>query len=261
MLIDWFTVGAQALNFLVLVWLLKHFLYKPILKGIDTREKLIAAKLAGAETKMAEATTERDDFRHKNEELDRHRAESLSAIQKETAAERVRLLDEAKKAADALAAKRLASIKEDIQNMNIAIGQRLQKQVFTVARHALKDMSTSTLEASVVDLFLRHVRELADDRKHLLIEALQKASEPATVRSAFELSEEQRAAMQQTLNVALSADIRITYAVAPDIISGIEFVTNGQKISWSIADYVTSLEDSVDDVVKKPTEGAHAHGS
>jgi hypothetical protein len=42
MLIDWFTVGAQIVNFLILVWLLKHFLYKPILNAIDAREKRIA---------------------------------------------------------------------------------------------------------------------------------------------------------------------------------------------------------------------------
>ena len=51
MLIDWFTVGAQALNFLILVWLLKHFLYKPILNAIDAREKRIAAELADADAK------------------------------------------------------------------------------------------------------------------------------------------------------------------------------------------------------------------
>jgi len=45
MLIDWFTVGAQIVNFLILVWLLQHFLYKPILNAIDAREKRIAANL------------------------------------------------------------------------------------------------------------------------------------------------------------------------------------------------------------------------
>jgi len=58
MLIDWFTVGAQALNFLVLVWLLKHFLYKPILNAINAREKGIASKLADADTKQKEAQKE-----------------------------------------------------------------------------------------------------------------------------------------------------------------------------------------------------------
>ena len=62
MLINWFTVCAQAINFLILVWLLKRFLYKPILHAIDEREKGIAAQLADAEAKKAEAQKDRDDF-------------------------------------------------------------------------------------------------------------------------------------------------------------------------------------------------------
>ena len=69
MLIDWFTVGAQALNFLILVWLMKRFLYKPILNAIDAREKRIAAELADADAKKAEAQKERDEFQSKNEEI------------------------------------------------------------------------------------------------------------------------------------------------------------------------------------------------
>ena len=74
MLIDWFTVCAQALNFLILVWLMKRFLYKPILDAIDAREKKVAAELADANTKKTEAQKDRDDFQHKNEEFDRQRA-------------------------------------------------------------------------------------------------------------------------------------------------------------------------------------------
>jgi len=76
-LIDWFTVGAQALNFVILVWLMKRFLYRPILDGIDAREQRIAAELADADRRKAEAQTERSDFQHKNEELDRQRARLL----------------------------------------------------------------------------------------------------------------------------------------------------------------------------------------
>ena len=53
MLIDWFTIGAQVLNFLILVWLLKRFLYKPILHAIDAREKRIAKELADADAKQS----------------------------------------------------------------------------------------------------------------------------------------------------------------------------------------------------------------
>jgi F-type H+-transporting ATPase subunit b len=55
MLIDWFTVSAQVVNFLILVWLLKRFLYRPILNAIDAREKRIATELADADAKRAEA--------------------------------------------------------------------------------------------------------------------------------------------------------------------------------------------------------------
>jgi len=104
MLIDWFTVGAQALNFLILVWLMKRFLYKPILNAIDTREKLIAAELADAAAKKPKHKKDRDEFQHKNEEFDQQRAGLLGKATDEAKAERQRLLEEARKAADALSA-------------------------------------------------------------------------------------------------------------------------------------------------------------
>ena len=67
MLIDWFTVGAQALNFIVLVWLMKRFLYKPILDAIDAREARIAAALADAAASKAEAAKDRTEFQRKSE--------------------------------------------------------------------------------------------------------------------------------------------------------------------------------------------------
>ena len=113
MLIDWFTVGAQAINFLILVWLLKRFLYKPILHAIDAREKRIAAQLADAEAKKAEAEKERDAFEQKNEAFDRQRAALLKKATDEAKAERQRLLDEARRAADALGAKRQEALRDE----------------------------------------------------------------------------------------------------------------------------------------------------
>src|ERR1700693_3916 len=106
MLIDWFTVGAQVLNFLILVWLMKRFLYKPILNAIDAREKRIAAELADADAKKAEAQKEHDEFQRKSAEFDRQRAALLTKATDEAKAERQRLLDEARNAALALRSKR-----------------------------------------------------------------------------------------------------------------------------------------------------------
>src|ERR1700678_4797195 len=100
--IDWFTVVAQAVNFLILVWLLKRFLYQPILRAIDARERGIAAKCAEAEAKKTAAQKARDEFQHKTEVFDQERGALLHKATNEANVERERLLNEARKDSDAL---------------------------------------------------------------------------------------------------------------------------------------------------------------
>jgi F-type H+-transporting ATPase subunit b len=251
MLIDWFTIGAQALNFLILVWLLKRFLYKPILRAIDAREKRIAAELADADARKAEAQKERDEFQHKNEEFDQQRAALLSKATDEAKAERQRLLDEARKAADALSAKRQETLRNDANNLNQAIGRRTQQEVFAIARKALTDLATTSLEERMGEVFTRRLREMDGKAKARLGEALKAASDPALVRSAFDLPAEQRAAIQNALNETLSAEIHVRFETASELVSGIELTTNGQKVAWSIAHYLTSLEKGVGELLKE----------
>jgi len=252
MLIDWFTVGAQALNFLILVWLLKRFLYQPILHAIDAREKRIAAELADAAAKQAEAHQERDDFQHRNEAFDRERAALLDKATNEAKAERQRLLEEARQAADDLRAKRQEALRNDAQNLNQAITRQTQDQVFAIARQALTDLAAASLEERIAEVFTRRLREMDGPAKAGLGAALQKASDPALVRSAFDLPADQRAAVQKAINETFSADIPLRFQTAPDLISGIELTTaNGQKVAWSIADYLTSLEKGVGELLKE----------
>ncbi len=165
MLIDWFTVGAQALNFLILVWLMKRFLYKPILHAIDAREKRIAAELADADAKKAEAQKERDEFQHKNEEFDQQRAALLSQATDEAQAERERLLDEARKAADALRAKRQEALKREHQTLNDEITRRTREEVFAIARKTLSDLAGTSLEERMSKVFTRRLQELNGEAK------------------------------------------------------------------------------------------------
>ena len=251
MLIDWFTVGAQALNFIILVWLLKRFLYKPILNAVDAREKRIAAELADADAKKAEAQKERDDYQHKNEEFDQQRAALLSKATDEAKAARQRLLDDARKAADALSAKRQEALRSDAQNLNQAIRRRTQQEVFAIARKALTDLATTSLEERMSEVFTRRLRTMDGKAKEGIAEALKTASEPAVVRSAFALPAAQRAAIQKAVNETFSAEVPVRFETAPDLVSGIELATNGQKIAWSIADYLTSLEKGVGELLKE----------
>jgi F-type H+-transporting ATPase subunit b len=250
MLIDWFTVAAQALNFLILVWMMKRFLYKPILNAIDAREKGIATELANAAAKQAEAKKERDEFEHKNAEFDQQRAALLSKATGEAQAERQRLLDEARKAADDLSSKRQKALADEERNLHEAISQRAQQEVFAVARKALTDLATVSLEERIGEVFTRRLREMSGAAKETLGEALKTASEPGVVRSAFDLPADQRAAIQNALNETYSAKVRLRFETAPNLIGGIELTTNGQKLAWSIADYLASMEKGVGELLK-----------
>lgn len=250
MLIDWFTVGAQALNFLILVWLMKRFLYKPILNAIDAREKLIAKELADADAKKTEAQKERDEFQKKNVEFDQQRAALLTKATDEAKAERQRLLDEARTAADALSTKRQEALRTDAQNLNQAISRLTQKEVFSITRKALTDLATVSLEERMGEVFDRRLRELNDQAKTVLGEALKKNSEPALIRSTFDLPMAQRAAIQNAVNETFSAEIHLRFETAPDLVSGIELTTNGQKVGWSISDYLVALEKGVGELLK-----------
>jgi F-type H+-transporting ATPase subunit b len=251
MLIDWFTVGAQTLNFLILVWLLKRFLYKPIRHAIDEREKRIAAELADADQKKAEAQKESEAFRHKNQALDQQRDALLSKATDEAKAEGQRLLDESRKAADALSTKRMETLRKEANNLSQAIRRRTQQEVFAIARKALTDLATVSLEERLGEVFTRRLREMDGPVKDELAQALKTTSDPAILRSAFDLPEEARAAIQNALNETFSADIHVRFETAPDLISGIELSTNGQKLAWSIADYLASLEKGVDTLLRE----------
>ena len=251
MLIDWFTVGAQALNFIILVWLLKRFLYQPILNAVDAREKRIAAELADADAKKAEAKQERDEFQHKNEEFDQQRAALLSRATDDAHAERQRLLDDARKAADALSAKRLEALRSEAKNLNQAIRRRTEQEVFAIARKALTDLAATSLEERMCEVFIRRLRTMDRKAKEDLGECLKTASEPAVVRSAFDLPAAQRAAIQKALNETFSADVRVRFEAAPNLVSGIELTTNGQKVAWSIADYLALLEKSIGEFLEE----------
>jgi len=249
MLIDWFTVAAQAINFLILVWLMKRFLYGPILHAIDERQKKIAAELADADAKRAEAKKERDDFARKNTDLDKQRADLISKATSEAGTLKERLIQEARKAADDFAAKHRKSLITDARNLNQALIQRTQQEVFSIARKTLTDLANASLEERVIDTFIQRLQNLDSSAKAGLLEAVTSAEDPAVIRSAFPLPDEQCSAIQQAINETFASDVHARFTTAPEVISGIELTAGGKKLAWSIADYLTSLETGVDELL------------
>ncbi len=250
MLIDWFTVGAQALNFAVLAWLMKRFLYRPILDAIDAREKRIAGELADAWSRQAEAGKERDELRLKNEAFDRQRARLLMQANADADAQRVKLLEAARAAADAFTAKRWASIDGEAAAMGQALRDRTQTEVFAIARKTLADLATVDLEASACEAFVVRLRALEGRPRDELARSLGQGTDTVIVRSAFELPSAQRRAIREAIADTFGVEPELHYETEPTLVSGIELIAQGRKFGWTISEHLASLERGVRELLK-----------
>ncbi|MHC5538218.1 F0F1 ATP synthase subunit delta [Singulisphaera rosea] len=256
MLNGWFTIAAQVVNFLILVWLFKRFLYKPILNAIDEREKGIAAQLAAAEATQVEARKDRDGFQQKNDVFDKERAVLLKKATDEAKSERDRLLDQARKDADSLRANRQEALLIEQKNLSRDIARWTHKEVFAIARRTLTDLADASLEQRIGDVFVDRVRALSGEAKEPLATSFKTSNRKVSVRSAFDLSPAQRTAIESAVKETFAPDAQVQFATAPELVSGIELTTNGLKIAWSIADYLSTLEKSAGELLNAAAKPA-----
>jgi len=245
MLIDWFTVGAQVLNFLVLVWLLKRFLYKPIHSAIEAREKRITSERANAEAERKTAATERENFESKSRAFDVERSALLAKAVEQARAQHAHLFEEATAQVEAYQGEQRRIVNEEGNLLGQAIGRLAKEEVFGIARKALADLAAVSLEERMGEVFTRRLREMDSRSNDALAAALHSSSEQALVKSTFDLPGEQKAAIQNALNERFSMQVHVRFETAPETICGIELTVTGQKVGWNVAEYIAALEERV----------------
>jgi len=251
MQINWFTIIAQVLNFLILVWLLKRFLYKPILKAIDEREGKIAAQIKDAEMQDTKAKKEQVEFRKKNESFDMEKKDLMDKAIAETNEERQKLIEDARDEATQLRSKLKRSLKEMQENLNHDIVQKTQQEVFAIARKTLSDLASLSLEEQATNIFIKRLNDLANKEKKQFVEAFKTSSNPILVQSAFDLPEKQQADIKSAVNEILETETHFQFKTTPELISGIELTSSGYKLAWSISEYINSLQKSIFETMKE----------
>ncbi len=245
MQVNWFTVLAQVLNFFILVWLLKRFLYKPILDAIDARENKIKAQLESAEAQKAEAQKEQADFKQKNETFDNDKKALMDKVVAETNEERQKQLEEVRNEANTLKLKLDKALKESQENLKSSIEQKTKQAVLNLTRKTLSEMASTSLEEQATLVFIKKLKHLTKEEMQGLMAAFKSDTNPILVRSAFELPDKEKAAIKQAVTDILGANTSFQFEQKQELISGIELTTNGYKLAWSISEYVNSLEKNV----------------
>jgi len=250
MKINWFTVIAQIINFFVLVWLLRRFLYKPVLKAIDERENKIASELKDAKAKEAEAKKEQAEFLEKNEKFDQQKKKLMDNVIAETNEEREKLLEEARNEAAVLRSKLEKSLDAMQENLEHDIAQKTQEEVFAITRKTLKDLASMSLEEQSVNIFVNRLKELKNEEKKKLTDAFKSGSDFILVQTAFDLPSKQQTEIKSTVNEILGTKTQFQFNTVPKLISGIELTSNGYKLAWSISEYLSSIQKSISETMK-----------
>ena len=195
MQIDWITVSAQIVNFLVLVYLLQHFLYRPVIDAMEKRERRIADRLNTGEQREIEAREQIDAYRHKTEHLESTRSSLLERYKQEAGEEKQQLLEQARE--EVQASKRHWQQQAAREKREFLEGLRRQTEavVTTIARKVLADLADASLEDRVIERFMRLLPEMDEDTRLTFMEsrgALQ-------ISTAFELEEAQRERVTRAL--------------------------------------------------------------
>ena len=256
MKINWFTLIAQVINFIILMWLLKRYLYKPILKAIDDRENKIIAQLNDADTKKTEAKKERDEFTEKNESFNRQKDALMQKVIEESNTEAEKLKEQARTEANALKAKLEKSLQEEQESNHLDITKKIQQEVMRIAKKTLTDLSSVRLEDQIVNTFIKRINQLKENEKEQLISTLNLDDNPILIQSAFELSIEQQADIKKAVLNLTGNRNAFQFKIIQELIAGIELSTNGYKLSWSISEYLKSLEKNITKVPENNPENS-----
>lgn len=249
MRLDWFTVIAQLINFLVLVALLRHFLYDRIISAMDAREARIAARLAEVTQQQEEASAEAAALRQRKAEFAAQRQQMLAEAGAEAAARRKKLLKQAQLEVLEISSGWQEALRREQRSFLRELRQRATQQVCAIARRALADLADAELERQVSQIFLRRLKKLTAEERtmfaRLVRETIQQAQEELVISSAFTLPAETQQQIVHTLRDELAEDFNVRFEVVPALLCGIELRGRSRKIAWSLHDYLTTLEENL----------------
>jgi F-type H+-transporting ATPase subunit b len=252
MLIDWFTVGAQALNFIILVWLLKRFLYKPVLSAIDAREQRIAHASTDADRRTREVQMSRDELQAERKSFDDQRDALLAKAAVEAKAQGERLLSNAREAAESLTSKQNVARLAEAAELGDQFARLAAAESLNIARSALKDLAHADLEEHIIEVFAHRLRDMNPKMREAFGMSLERSDGASIVASSFDLSEHEKATIQNAVNETFSADVPLRFETSFRGIAGIELASGGQRLSWTISDYLKILEEKVAALLKSP---------
>ncbi|MDA8384443.1 MAG: F0F1 ATP synthase subunit B [Betaproteobacteria bacterium] len=235
MQIDWTSFLLEIINFLVLVWILKRFLYQPVLGIIAARKAMVEKTLSDAQAARSEASQLKRQYDGRLAEWAAEAARARAQLADEMGHERARRLAEldAELARErerhrALDERRQAAAQRVLEEAAAAQGAQF-------AARLLERLASPSLEVALVRLALEDLARLPQPQADALREALAQAAEPL-VESAFPMAEDTRAGIVRAL-AGLTAHAPVPrFAVAPALTCGVRILIGAYVLEADVRD-------------------------
>jgi F-type H+-transporting ATPase subunit b len=238
--LNWTTVVLEIVNFLVLVWILKHFLYRPVLEMIEQRRAGIEATLNEAREREQAAEELRTQFENRLAEWQQDKLAAREELQRELQQQRSLAMEELHNTLDAerekvrvLEEREAHELEERRQLEALQLGARFASKL-------LHDLSGPDLQARIVDLFCEQFAQLPESQ----LAALRRANTTdVDVQSAFTLDETQRTTIARTLKAVLGDRITLSFSERPELLAGLRLSVGDWTLGANLHDELKSFSD------------------
>lgn len=239
MLIDWFTVIAQIFNFLLLVFLLKRFLWGRLVKAIDEREGRIATQISEAERKDQDAKRLAEEARAQVADFEQKRDGMIAQARAEAEAQRKEMLQKARDEAQRLETQWHEDLGREQKAFLEEVKRRGAAAMLAIIRRALADLASTDIQHCASRVFLDKLRALdVASVRDLLDQEL-------AIVSPSDLPDDLRQELRLGVEGCFGKTVKLRFERVPSMAWGIELRGNGRRIGWSSDSYVESLEEGV----------------
>lgn len=255
MLIDWFTVGAQLLNFVILLVALKLLLFDRIVEAMEERRARIDGERRAAAEAREEAEQEAEHLREERAALEDARDRFLQDARDDAERRRHELLQEARDEVDDEEHRWRQALYRRQDHLARHLQQQAGERVVRATRKALADLADTDLEDAVARGFVRTLAALDEEERDGVADALRPDDAPILVRTGFELSEATRDTVRGAVRDLVSdSDATVEWEHDSDILAGIQVETEVARLGWTIDGYLDDLLEGFTRSIRSATE-------
>jgi F-type H+-transporting ATPase subunit b len=226
---DWWTLLLQIVNFLILVWLLWRFLYKPVQAVLAKRREMAGAALAAAEAKQAEAEAEAARLKEAQAKLDAERQSLIEDARKDAEAKRQSILEDAQKQAQSLIAEARNKAAKDREGDVASLKKELAETAVDIARRILTQTADGNLNAFFRSKILQSLDTL-DTKESGAVEGT------IRVATAEPLADSEAAAWREALARRYGDAVKAEFVVDPELVAGAELQLPHGHLRFAWAD-------------------------